>query len=124
MSMTPFPGHDPALPTVTRRTLLRASPAFCVGLLPAQAAADADTPILRLFREWDALQAYWNGAPEDEEDALLAEDTRLESAIEAEPVTCLADLTAKIVVSSCYGDFALAKAIATECEAILAGGAA
>lgn len=114
--MTPHP---------TRRSLLRAAPALLApSVLAGPALAETDTPILRLFREWDALQAYWNGAPEDEEDALLAEDTRLESAIEAEPVTCLADLAAKIVVASCYGDFAPGRAVTAECEAILVGGAA
>jgi hypothetical protein len=39
-------------------------------------------------------------------------------------VTCLADLAAKLIVSTGWGDFGPDKELVAECEAILAGGAA
>jgi hypothetical protein len=90
---------------VTRRTLLRASATLLAPCLLAEPGlASAETPILRLFREWDDLQVRWHGSPEEEEDWFLAENERLERAVAAEPSTCLADLAAKVIVSTCYGD--------------------
>ncbi len=121
----PSAGHDPALPTVTRRSLLRASPALLAPcLLTAPGVGSTNTPILRLFREWDDLQVRWQGSPEKEEDWFFEENERLERAVAEEPSTCLADLAAKVIVSTCYGEFAAEPRVTAECEAILAGGAA
>jgi hypothetical protein len=126
---TPSSGHAPGLPSVTRRSLLQASPALLApSLLAGPALAEAGTPILRLFREWDEFQAFWNDTgnsfTDQESDAMYRRLCALEERIEAEPVTCLADLAAKIIVSTVYGDFGPDKWLMDDCEAILAGGAA
>jgi hypothetical protein len=125
----PSSGHDPALPSLTRRSLLRASPALLAPcLLAGPALAEAETPILRLFREWDAAEADVNDRDLPIDDAELDRAVEsihaLEERIEAEPITCLADLAAKFMVSTVYGDFPAEKALVAEIEAILAGGAA
>ena len=129
MLQHPTSGHAPALPAVTRRSLLRASPALLApSLLAGPALASNDTPILRLLREWDAAEADVNGSepPMADEDLDRAVERihAIEERIEAEPITCLADLAAKFMVSTVYGDFAAEKALVAEIEAILAGGAA
>ena len=125
----PTSGHDPALLAVTRRSLLRASPALLApSLLAGPARASTDTPILRLFRAWDEGEADVNGSepPTADEDLDRAVERirAIEERIEAEPITCLADLAAKFMVSTVYGDFPAEKALIAEIEAILAGGAA
>ena len=125
----PSSGHATGLPAVTRRSLLRASPALLApSLLAGPALASADTPILRLFREWDAAEAAANCSEwplgDDDLDSAVDGISTLEERIEAEPVTCLADLAAKIIVSTCWGDFPASRGVTAECEAILAGGAA
>ena len=126
---TPASGHAPALSAVSRRSLLRASPALLApSLLAGPALASGDTPILRLFREWDAAEAAANNSDwplgDDDLDSGVDGISTLEERIEAEPVTCLADLAAKIIVSTCWGDFPVSKSFTAECEALLAGDAA
>ena len=58
--LNPDSGHAPGLPAVTHRALLGAVPLALA--TPVRAAAlppmaSADTPVLRLFRHWDALRA-------------------------------------------------------------------
>jgi hypothetical protein len=119
----------PALPTVTRRSLLRASPALLApSFLASQALASTDTSILRLFRESDAAGAEVNDRDrpiDDEEfDRAVEHIHALQERIESEPITCLADLAAKFMVSTVYGDFPAEKALFAEIEAVLARGAA
>ena len=54
---------------------------------------------------------------------LSAELTALEGRLAAEPVTCLADLAAKVIALSGVDGFSLPNGIAAECQAILAAGA-
>lgn len=127
----PRPGAAPGLPNVTRRSLLCSAPALLAPTLlsgPALAAAQvaaSDSLVLALFREWDELQAFWNDRTrsftEPESDALFAHLSDIEERLLALPVTSLADLAAKLVVGTTFGDFAPDKAVVAECEALLAG---
>ena len=117
-----------ASPAVTRRSLLRASPTLLAPcILAGPALAEVETPIMRLFREWDAAEAEVNASdwPLDEDlDEAVEGIHSLEERIASERVTCLADLAAKLIVSTGWGDFGPDKELVAECEAILAGGAA
>jgi hypothetical protein len=130
---TPIDTPQHAAPEVTysRRTLLRATPALLApAILPSSALASnalaqgisADTPILALFREWEAAEVAANdpSASEDEQDASIDLSCEIEKRIVAEPVTCLLDLAAKIVANSSYGDFKLDASVVAEAEALLA----
>lgn len=129
MAQNPTFGHAPTLPGVSRRSLLRAAPALLAPALlasPALAAAgeDPDTPVLALFRAWDALHADLETIPDEEVEAAAERLHAMERRILAEPATGLRDLAAKVVASSCYGDFPVEAVVVAECEALLAGGAA
>lgn len=130
-SRTPSSGHDRALPAVTRRGLLRASPALMAPALlagPALALEPA-TPILRLYRECETLTARMDdtATSSEEFDRLYALSTELEEQMEEEPVTCMADLAAKVLVLTGLQETdntIYDPSVRAECEAILAGGAA
>lgn len=115
---------------INRRALLHASPALLApSILAGPAAASAETPILRMYREWRAEMDFL-GDPEGRQldeatfDARTDALCRLEDRIAAEPSTCLADIAAKVASCCGQGDFAPSEPIWRECEAILAGGAA
>lgn len=61
---------------------------------------------------------------DEESEAIYPVACELEQRIAAEPITCLADLAAKVVALSIYGDNALPQSVSAECEAILARDAA
>lgn len=89
-------------------------------LLPASIAeASAETPILRLYREWLATYASFTGATDEEADALYPQITAIEHRIEAAPVTCLEDLAANAIATTGAGDFGLPKPVVAECRALL-----
>jgi hypothetical protein len=74
------------LPAVTRRSLLCASPTLLAPcLLAGPALAEADTPTLRLFHEWDAAEADVNDRAEpmadDDLDVAVAGICRLDEHI-------------------------------------------
>lgn len=94
-----------------RRDLLAALPAAGIaGAIPAQAAAE--TPIMRLFKEWmsrwsDEATAY-KMYPEDGAPELVAAIDRVrevEGRIFAEPATCLADMAIKLCVANGFGEW-------------------
>ena len=103
-----------AVPT-SRRTLLTALPVTSVALaLPAPifGEPEADTPILRLFRQHrkiiDAAGAHVcaaEGKAEDEELERLfyRRADRIEAELMALPCTCAADFAAKVIVDTCQG---------------------
>jgi hypothetical protein len=126
--MAPCPTGEGA-PAFSRRTLLRASATLLAPCLLAEPGlASTETPILRLFREWDDLQAHLNdhGTSQEDFDALNPDLLALEDAVMAETVTCAADLAAKVLMEGMYGDQPeISAEIFRVCEAILlAGGAA
>lgn len=111
----------------TRRVILKG---FALGAPCAAFAAPQaeDTPILRLFRRWDAVNADIEATAHENDaalDAHVAQLNVIEAAILAEPVTRLEDLAAKIFCHSRYGDYSeLDPRIAAECEDILVRGTA
>lgn len=127
MTLNPFQGHAPALPTVTRRSLLRASPALMVPLLPAAALAAEDTPVMVLYRQWHALDEAFEGASNDEQDRLYKLMLEVEWRLTRERATCTADLAAKVLILTSiredYGTI-FEPELREQMEALVAGGAA
>lgn len=109
---------------VSRRAILAAAPSLAapMALLPASIAeASADTPLLALYRQWQGLHARFVAVPDEESDAAYHAMRAVETRLEAEPVTCLEDLAAKVLVGTSEGDFPPSDEILAECCAILAG---
>ena len=100
----PDAGHAPGLPAVTRRALLGAVPLALA--TPVRAAAlppmaSAETPVLRLFRQWDALRADTEDRSrpmsDEELEARIERLHALERQMEGQPTTCVADLAAEVI---------------------------
>lgn len=99
--------------TMSRRSLLTALPLGGAALaLPAMAGAGDDTPILRLFRQHQAILdaagahiSTADGEVEDEElDRLYyRRSDRIENELMALPSTSAADFAAKFIVDTCNG---------------------
>ncbi|MFC0339788.1 hypothetical protein [Paracoccus niistensis] len=97
---------------MNRRALLKAAPALAMaGAVPAM-ASEGDTPILRLFRQHQAINdaamvhvCVATGKDEDEElDRLFyRERDRIQDEMMALPCTCAADFAAKVIVDTCNG---------------------
>lgn len=129
----------------SRRNLLRgaamltAIPVAALGAVPLFAVTGEpepvvdETPIVRLFRQWEAAQAAEIHAHRDLRDlpfdevsaaeeniyATLGEERRaIEAAILAEPTTDLRDLAIKVLVNSGEGCFALDDVLTIECARI------
>lgn len=98
-------GHEPPFPSrgaARRRRVLRGSPAALCIVDPAE------TPVMRLYREWQATMAAWNAMPLDipmEDDSRMC--TRL-SQIEDEmmiiPSQTPKDMAIKMLVGHGFGD--------------------
>ena len=100
--------NAPALPAVTRRTLFGALPFACAGAAMAQAGDDPlETPVLRLFREWEAMCAAHDAMPGDIPDEAFYERHALELRMLSTPSTCAADFAAKVVAVTHWGGCAL-----------------
>jgi len=71
MEYNPAPGHDPALPAVTRRALLGAASALALPLLPlpALAAVREPDPLPDLLAEFQRNRAAWLVAEEETPEA-------------------------------------------------------
>ena len=124
--LTPSAGGSPGLPDLSRRALLRATPAVLVPTLlaaPALAlsASPPETPILAMYRELEAIHARWRGADDEASDACDREAALVEARLAAEPVTSFADLCAKVVALTGFsGGFAPPESLTVECKALLA----
>ena len=98
-------GPAPGLPALTRRSLLRASPALLAsGALASYATevlpAPAETPVMALYRQLQALFARCEepGLPEDEFQAAFDLMHEVEQRMTEAPATTLADLAAKVLI--------------------------
>jgi hypothetical protein len=98
------------LKAVLSAPLLMAAPAA------ALAAADpVDTPVMRLYREWEAVSKACDTVgrePETPEndaayEALLEQQGNIETALMKAPCTCAADFAAKVIAWSSCGVYAL-----------------
>ena len=101
MKNTPTPGNDLGLPDgITRRSLLHASPAILAPcLLAGPALASTDTPLMRLYRDHEAVRAAFNVAADGPEaDGIYARMLEIEHRIAAEPATSAADVAVKVLV--------------------------
>ena len=102
-----------------RRALLKLAPAALVASavpVAALAAADpVDTPVMRLYREWEAVSKACDTVgrePETPEndaayEALLEQQGNIETALMKAPCTCAADFAAKVIAWSSCGVYAL-----------------
>lgn len=100
---------------IARRAVLKGAPAALVAALTAgdvNAActiAMAETPIMALFREW---QAAWDASmvydlTDAEREVHVDEQLRIEELIVALPALNAADFVAKVTTASSYGGFGL-----------------
>ena len=95
---------------MNRRSLLAILPAAAVGAVPAAAVAEADTRILKLFRQYEEIRLAAESyvcVTDDEDAEVEAKFWRRADQIEAEmmalPCTCAADFAAKVIVDTARG---------------------
>lgn len=102
---------DPACGTggaVSRRALLAAFPATATGAalgLPQPAQASTDTPIMRLYRQWEQARSDCNYAFDEECDRCVDLMGALEDQMLDLRCECIGDLAAKIAALTSWGDF-------------------
>ena len=69
----------------------------------------------------EAIHARWQGASDEDSPTCDAKAAAVETRMEAEPVTSIADLCAKVVALTGFsGGFAPPESLTVECEALLA----
>lgn len=95
---------------MNRRAFLAAAPAAVV--LPCLAAGAEETPIMKLFREWQILFAeekriFASDVGEDAEDAIIELISAKQDALLAEPALAPTDWIAKATVVSEFGVWCL-----------------
>ncbi len=78
--------------------LLMGSPAWAGKVAFDNLAPLASTPCLDLYRDRERIDAMMEGATDDEGDDLYNRLLAVEKKLNDEPVTCLADLAAKVLV--------------------------
>lgn len=80
----------------------------------------AETPVLRLFRQWVAWMERANVRDLTDEayEALCPERDRIEAALEAAEATDLRDLAAKVLVLSGEGSWAIPDRLVLDCARI------
>lgn len=93
---------------MNRRALLNlASAALAATATPAAAlciADPADTPVMRLFREWEAADRAAHLSTGDECDRLLDARFQIELRLIEAPAHTAADVLMKIIAWTSYGD--------------------
>lgn len=112
-NLTPTPGNAPGLHSTTRRNLLCAAPAaLMAGAAMASSAETADSPIMVLFREWQAQYDLMSADNEDASDDnpyvyTTGTLTKIERQMLALPSLDARDLAAKILAVTHFGDFVI-----------------
>ena len=95
-----------------RRSFMAAAPALALVGAGTAEAATRETPILRLFREYEAITEaagvhVCSGTGKDEDEELerlfYRERDQIEGEMMALPCTCAADFAAKVIVDTCKG---------------------
>ncbi|WP_420023243.1 hypothetical protein ACN9JG_00050 [Cereibacter azotoformans] len=107
---------DTGLPSssLNRRAVL-ASPLALAAVPAAIAQAQPhETPVLRLFREWEAMHARNDALPGDVPDAMLDELLSLEQELRSTPSEGVADFAAKVVAFTFWGGATLSEDYAPE----------
>lgn len=108
--------NTPGLPSaslrngVTRRSALTL-PLALAAMAPAftgvPVLAHADTPVLRLYRQWDAMRAAEDAVLGEVPQAMLEARSALEARILKTPSVCAADFAAKLAAFTCWGECVL-----------------
>uniref|UniRef100_A4WNT1 Twin-arginine translocation pathway signal n=1 Tax=Cereibacter sphaeroides (strain ATCC 17025 / ATH 2.4.3) TaxID=349102 RepID=A4WNT1_CERS5 len=88
---------------ITRRAALAAPLALAAAPAAAAEARPQETPVLRLFREWEAMDAQIDKLSGEAADAMLADLLALELRLRSTPSTGVADFAAKVVAFSFWG---------------------
>ena len=93
---------------MNRRSLLAAPAALALGSVPA--LAETETPIERMFKEWERVEAleqqgYTDDLPDAAMKPIINERRRIEAAMLALPCECGEDWIRKISAVSCFGIF-------------------
>lgn len=117
MTRTPVRAAAEGLPSIDRRKALSLAGAGLMtaiaGCEPSLAAAAAPvttdqlSPIVKLFQEWQATYHAADSTPDEVCNALMSVCFGLEERMMALPSFSAADLAAKLVVATNYGDFEL-----------------
>lgn len=112
---------------VNRRQILAASPAVCLGAVirGTAAAAQAETPVMRLFREWQPIADWLNGpegdtASQPDFHRVNAVRLALEDRMIGEPAQSATDVLAKMVAYTHYGEGDVPPRIWPEARALVA----
>lgn len=115
MTRTPVRAAAEGLPSIHRRNALSVAGIGLATVLtgckpplaPAVAVAGTDeqSPVLRLFHEWQATYHSADNTPDEVCDALTGICFELAGQMMALPSISAADLAAKLVVATGYGDF-------------------
>lgn len=100
---------------INRRTLITTAPlaGFAAAVAAIPVAAEAETPIMRLFEEWKdrrreemaVYDLYPPGEDVEEFNVLTDRVKEVEERMFAEPATGLADMAIKLCVSNGFGDW-------------------
>lgn len=98
---------------INRRTLITTAPlvGFAAAVAAIPAAAEAETPIMRLFRQREAIRKASIGyvCVTDDEDAEMEDlfwrrADQIEDELMALPCTCAADFAAKVITDTSRGE--------------------
>jgi hypothetical protein len=129
------PAAAEGLPGIQRRTalavtgygLVAALTAACTGCQPLPAPADPQpdlSPIMTLFREWEAnYHACSADAANDECNAHMDRCREIEARLMRLPSTSAEDFAAKFIVSTLYGDWIEPGDLLSEAKELVKGGA-
>ncbi|MGI6854376.1 hypothetical protein [Mesorhizobium sp. 1B3] len=115
MTRTPVRAATEGLPSIDRRKALSAAGIGLATILtgckpplaPAVAFAETEeqSPVMQLFQQWQATYHSADDTPDEVCDALMGVCSELEERMMALPSISAADLAAKLVVTTSYGDF-------------------
>ncbi|MFC0200827.1 hypothetical protein [Paracoccus rhizosphaerae] len=95
---------------MNRRQILTAAPALgCAGIVPATAFAEAETPVMRLYRAWDAARIAWAAAGEgdltDEDNNRWCEQVyQMADDVLDVPSQGPLDFICKLMAQTCLGE--------------------
>lgn len=97
---------------MNRRVLLTAVPASALSAaIPTSAMSYADTPVMHLYRGWQAqarkIEEAPRDMPEDEFDALVEVQTEIENRMMMTPAQAIHDFVIKVVIFTDEGLFQL-----------------
>ncbi|ULB09563.1 hypothetical protein ORIO_06445 [Cereibacter azotoformans] len=99
---------------ITRRAVMAAPLALAAAPAAVAQVQPHDTPVLRLFREWEAMDAQMDKLSGEAADAMFADLLALELRLRSTPSTGVADFAAKVVAFTFWGGACLYEGDAPE----------